>query len=94
MQRYIQFSIFLVNKPGVMSQLFSELARAKLNITSIAMMDSMEHGVMRLIVDDPTPPNVEVSRILERPINANEPWIAMPRVYPGNLAMLRICPLL
>lgn len=53
MQRYIQFSIFLVNKPGVMSQLFSELARAKLNITSIAMMDSIEHGVMRLIVDDP-----------------------------------------
>lgn len=53
MQKYVQFSIFLVNKPGVMSQLFSEMAKAKLNITSIAMMDSVEHGVLRMIVDDP-----------------------------------------
>lgn len=53
MQKYVQFSIFLVNKPGVMSQLFSEMAKAKVNITSVSMMDSMEHGVLRMIVDDP-----------------------------------------
>lgn len=53
MQKYVQFSIFLVNKPGVMSQLFRELAKAKVNITSVAMMDSMEHGVLRMIVGDP-----------------------------------------
>lgn len=53
MEKCIQFSIFLVNKPGVLSQIFRELARAKVNITTIAMMDSMEHGVLRMIVDDP-----------------------------------------
>jgi len=53
MERQIQFSIFLVNKPGVLSQIFRELARARVNITNIAMMDSTEHGVLRLVVDDP-----------------------------------------
>jgi len=53
MEKCVQFSIFLVNKPGVLSQIFRELARAKVNITTIAMMDSMEHGVLRMIVDDP-----------------------------------------
>ncbi len=54
MERCVQFSIFLVNKPGVLTQIFRELAKSKVNITNIAMMDSMEHGVLRLIVDNPT----------------------------------------
>lgn len=54
MEKYVQFSIFFVNKPGVLSQIFRELAKAKINITSIAMMDSMEHGVLRMIVEDPS----------------------------------------
>ncbi len=52
MERNIQFSVFLVNKPGVLSQVFRELAKAKVNIEAVAMMDSMEHGVLRFIVDD------------------------------------------
>jgi len=52
-EKLIQFSIFLVNKPGVLSMIFRELAKAKVNITTVAMMDSMEHGVLRIIVDDP-----------------------------------------
>lgn len=52
MDRHTQFSVFLVNKPGVLSQIFRELARAKINIINIAMMDTTEHGVLRLIVDD------------------------------------------
>lgn len=52
MERCVQFSIFLVNKPGILSQIFRELARAKVNIQALAMMDSMEHGVLRLIVED------------------------------------------
>jgi len=52
MERNIQFSIFLVNKPGVLTQIFRELAKGKVNIEAVAMMDSMEHGVLRFIVDD------------------------------------------
>lgn len=44
-----QFSIFMVNKPGVLSQILNELAVAKINIVAMTMMDSVEHGVMRLV---------------------------------------------
>ena len=48
-----QFSIFMVNKPGVLAQVLGEFARAKINITAITMMDSVEHGVMRVIFASP-----------------------------------------
>lgn len=44
-----QFSIFMVNKPGVLAQLLNVLAQEKINIVAMTMMDSMEHGVMRLV---------------------------------------------
>ncbi len=44
-----QFSIFMVNKPGVLAQVLNEFADAKINIIAIAMMDSVEHGVMRVV---------------------------------------------
>ncbi len=44
-----QFSIFMVNKPGVLAQVLGEFARAKINIVAITMMDSVEHGVMRVV---------------------------------------------
>lgn len=48
-----QFSIFLVNKPGVLARVVQRLADAKVNITAISMMDSTEHGVLRLVVEKP-----------------------------------------
>lgn len=53
MQIEIQFSVFLVNKPGVLAQVLGELARAKVNILAMTMADTTEHGVLRLIVDKP-----------------------------------------
>ena len=49
----IQFSVFMVNKPGVLAQVLGEFARAKINIIAITMMDSVEHGVMRVIFAAP-----------------------------------------
>jgi hypothetical protein len=44
-----QFSIFMVNKPGVLAHVLSEFARAKVNIVAMTMVDSAEHGVMRVV---------------------------------------------
>ena len=44
-----QFSIFMVNKPGVLSKTLNEFAKAKLNLIAMTMMDSAEHGVMRAV---------------------------------------------
>jgi hypothetical protein len=48
-----QFSVFMVNKPGVLAQVLAEFASAKINITAITMMDSAEHGVMRVVFETP-----------------------------------------
>jgi hypothetical protein len=44
-----QFSIFMVNKPGVLAQILGEFARAKINIIAMTVMDSVEHGVLRVV---------------------------------------------
>ena len=48
-----QFSIFMVNKPGVLARVLGEFAQAKINIIAITMMDSVEHGVMRVVFAAP-----------------------------------------
>jgi hypothetical protein len=48
-----QFSIFMVNKPGVLAQVLGEFARAKINIIAMTMMDSVEQGVMRVVFASP-----------------------------------------
>jgi len=48
-----QFSVFMVNKPGVLAQVLGEFARAKINVIAITMMDSVEHGVMRVVFAAP-----------------------------------------
>jgi len=47
-----QLSAFLVNRPGVLAQATKALAKRKVNILALTLMDSTEHGVLRLVVDD------------------------------------------
>lgn len=47
-----QFSVVLVNKPGVLARVVQQLARDKVNIVALSMMDSTEHGVLRLVAED------------------------------------------
>ncbi len=87
MQKYTQFSIFLVNKPGVLSQIFRELAKAKINVSSIAMMDSMEHGVLRLVVADPSEAR-PVFQTLNVPVKETEVLGVTLSNRPGAVADL------
>jgi hypothetical protein len=45
----IQFSVFLVNKPGVLAQVTRALADEKVNLVAMTLVDSQEHGVLRLV---------------------------------------------
>jgi hypothetical protein len=47
-----QFSVFMVNKPGILAHILGEFASAKINITAMTVMDSVEHGVLRVVFDD------------------------------------------
>jgi hypothetical protein len=66
-----QFSIFMVNKPGVLAQVLGEFARAKINIIAMTMMDSAEHGVMRVVFDAPAKAKQIITK-LNMPHNETE----------------------
>jgi len=50
-QPQLQFSVFLVNKPGVLAQVTGALADAKVNLVAVTLVDSQEHGVLRLVAE-------------------------------------------
>jgi hypothetical protein len=66
-----QFSVFMVNKPGVLAKILGEFANLKINITAITMMDSAEHGVMRVVFEEPEKARELLSR-LNMPYNETE----------------------
>ena len=51
-QPQLQFSVFLVNKPGVLAQVTAALATAKVNLVAVTLVDSQEHGVLRMVAEN------------------------------------------
>ena len=66
-----QFSIFMVNKPGMLARVLGEFAQAKINIIALTMMDSMEHGVMRVVFAAPEKAKKVLAK-LNMPFNETE----------------------
>jgi hypothetical protein len=52
MRQETQFSVFLINKPGVLATVTGSLAQAGVNILALSLSDSGEHGVLRILTDD------------------------------------------
>ncbi len=52
MEMLKQFSIFMVNKPGILSRILDEFTKSKINISALTVMDSVEHGVLRVVPED------------------------------------------
>lgn len=47
-----QLSVFLANKPGTLSEVCDELAKARVNIYALTISDSVDHAVVRMVVSD------------------------------------------
>ena len=83
-----QFSVFMISKPGVLQQVCQELAQAKVNLVALTMMDSMEHGVLRIVSDDISRTR-DVLKGIGVPVTETDVLsVAMPN-HPG--AMADIC---
>ena len=48
-----QLSVFLENKPGVLSSVCHALAEAGVNIRAISVSDTVDHAVVRLVTTEP-----------------------------------------
>lgn len=85
MEKLTQFSLFLADKHGSMTQIFRELAKAKINITGMALMDSMEHGVLRMIASDPAAARSAFRRLNVQATETDVLAVALPN-RPGAVA--------
>lgn len=85
MQTETQFSVFLVNKPGVLAQVTDALATAKINIVALTMMDSSEHGVLRLVAGNADKAR-GVLKKLNVPMTETEVLVVEMPNKPGSLA--------
>jgi hypothetical protein len=75
----------MVNKPGVLAQVLGEFARAKINIIALTMMDSVEHGVMRVIFESAERAK-EILLKLNMPFNETSVLCVNLTNRPGALA--------
>ncbi len=83
-----QFSVFMINKPGVLRNVCEELGAAKVNIVALTMMDSMEHGVLRLVTEGADKARDVLAR-LDVPTSETDVLLVPMPNSPG--AMATIC---
>ncbi len=82
-----QLSVFLENKVGQIAAVGSALARAKVNIIALTVSDSIEYGVLRLVVSDAAKAQKALSRISPKVISTPVLAVEMGNV-PGALAQV------
>ena len=80
-----QVSVFLENKPGRLAKVLSALAREKVNITALTVMDSHEHNVLRFVTSD-LAGTVKVLKALGTPHAETEVLQVELKNQPGALA--------
>lgn len=80
-----QFSVFLVNKPGILARVCQKLAEDKVNLLALSMMDSTEHGVLRLVVEEPKKVRRSLAA-LDVPTTETQVLVATLSNRPGALA--------
>jgi hypothetical protein len=80
-----QISVFLENKPGRLANVLSALAREKVNITALTVMDSHEHSVLRLVTNDPAR-TAQVIKAQGTPYAETDVLLVELRNQPGALA--------
>jgi hypothetical protein len=86
-----QVSVFLENKPGRLANVLSALAREKVNITALTVMDSHEHSVLRVVTND-LARTLQVLNGLGARHAESDVLVVELRNQPGALA--RVCELL
>ena len=47
-----QLSLFLANRPGTLAAVCEELAKQKVNILALTISDSIDHAIVRMVVNE------------------------------------------
>jgi hypothetical protein len=82
-----QVSVILENKPGRLAHLLSALAREKVNLAALTVMDHREQGVLRFIAND-SAQAIRALKGLGVPHSETEVLLVELRNRPGALAQV------
>lgn len=80
-----QLSVFLENKPGRLSTVCAAFAKAKLSIQALTVMDSKEHSVLRVVVDEVSKAE-KVLTSLSLPFSTADVVLVELKHQPGAIA--------
>ena len=48
-----QLAIFMDNRPGMLARTCQALAKASINILALSILDTVDHAIVRMVVDKP-----------------------------------------
>ena len=80
-----QLSVFLENRPGALAKLCGTLAEAGINILALSVNDTVDHAVVRLIVDN----NIKALMLIEQQglyLNQQDVVVVQVGNHPGVLS--------
>ncbi|MFN4258215.1 MAG: ACT domain-containing protein [Gemmataceae bacterium] len=86
-----QVSVFLENKPGRLALFLSALAKEKINVVALTVMDSHEHSALRIVTED-VAKTLDVVNAMNLRHVETEVLLVELRHQPGALA--NVCELL
>jgi len=46
-----QLAVFMENRPGMLARVAQALAKANINILALSILDSVDHAIIRMVVD-------------------------------------------
>jgi hypothetical protein len=82
-----QLGVFLENKPGTLARMCEALAQEDINLLALTVSDTVDHAVVRVVVDRPS----EAMRVLEAAgmlvIESDVLVVEVPN-HPGALAQV------
>lgn len=58
-----QLAVFLDNRPGMLARTCQALAAAKINILALSILDTVDHAIVRMVVDKPKEAEPVLSKI-------------------------------
>ncbi len=57
-----QYAVFLDNRPGILARMCHALSSAQVNIRALSILDTVDHAIVRMVVDRPK----EAEQVLQR----------------------------
>ena len=58
-----QMAVFMENRPGMLARTCQALAAAKINILALSILDTVDHAIIRMVVDKPKEAEDVLSRM-------------------------------